>query len=104
MLFHLDNTTNVLLDPASKKQMQYRASRVSEDWDNETNTCFYGLGWFIEDYKGHTIVEHGGGQMAVRALISLIPEEGIGVAILLNFDSNVHREINTKIIDIMLDL
>lgn len=84
--------------------MQSRESRVSQDWDNETNTCFYGLGWFIEDYKGHTIVEHGGGQMAVRALISLVPEESIGIAILLNFDSSVHRDISSKIMDIMLDL
>ena len=104
MLFHLNKDFNQLLDVSSKKEMQSRESRVSQDWDNETNTCFYGLGWFIEDYKGQTIVEHGGGQMAVRALISLIPEESIGIAILLNFDSSVHRDISSKIMDIMLDL
>lgn len=104
MSFHLNYSSSEQLENTLKKQMQNPVCRVSEEWDNETNTCFYGLGWFIEDYKGKTIIEHGGGQMAVRALISLIPEENIGVAVLLNFDSTVHRYISSKIIDILLDL
>lgn len=84
--------------------MQKPVSLVSKPWNNEDNTIYYGIGWFIEKYKGQTIIEHGGGQLAVRALLSLVPEERMGVAVLLNFDSTIHRLVSRRIIDILLDI
>ncbi|PFH86992.1 serine hydrolase domain-containing protein [Bacillus sp. AFS088145] len=104
MLFQLSYPSKKILDSSYKKQMQNPGILVSEPWNNENNTRYYGLGWFIEKYKGKTIVEHGGGQLAVRALLSLVPEERLGVTVLLNFDSNIHRIISRRIIDIMLGI
>lgn len=104
MLFHLNFSSPANLELYSKKQMQKPISLVSKPWNNEDNTIYYGIGWFIEKYKGQTIIEHGGGQLAVRALLSLVPEERMGVAVLLNFDSTIHRLVSRRIIDILLDI
>ena len=42
----------------------------------------YGQGWFISDYRGHHLVEHGGNIDGFSALVSLLPEENTGVVAL----------------------
>ena len=44
----------------------------------------YGLGWFLDDYQGRRVVEHGGGLVGVTAQISLLPQERLGVVVLSN--------------------
>ncbi len=44
----------------------------------------YGLGWFLHDYHGRKIVEHGGAIDGMRAQVALIPEEKLGLVILCN--------------------
>ncbi|MEM5775215.1 MAG: serine hydrolase, partial [Anaerolineaceae bacterium] len=44
----------------------------------------YGLGWFINDYRGHRLVNHGGSIDGFLACISFMPEEGLGVICLTN--------------------
>jgi CubicO group peptidase (beta-lactamase class C family) len=44
----------------------------------------YGLGWFITEWNGHKVVEHGGNALGYSANIALIPELGIGYAMLSN--------------------
>src|SRR2546421_1496614 len=46
----------------------------------------YGLGWFVEPYRGHVIVEHGGNIDGFSSLVTLLPEHNIGVAVLTNLD------------------
>lgn len=47
-------------------------------------TLSYGLGWFIEDFRGVDLVWHDGDVFGIKALIGIIPEAGIGVVILSN--------------------
>lgn len=44
----------------------------------------YGLGWFITEWKGRKVVEHGGNALGFSANIALMPDEGIGYVMLSN--------------------
>lgn len=48
----------------------------------------YGLGWFLQDRKGHFLVSHAGGMPGMLSLTTLAPEEGLGVVVLTNADEN----------------
>src|SRR5579871_850444 len=49
----------------------------------------YALGWFVRDYRGHTIIEHDGAVFGFRALVDLIPETNVGFAVLSNAEDGV---------------
>lgn len=44
----------------------------------------YGLGWFLSDFRGKKLVEHGGAIDGMRAFVAMVPEENVGVVILTN--------------------
>ena len=48
--------------------------------------CCYGYGWFISNYQGHQIVEHGGGIDGFVTHAVRIPDERIFVAMFSNND------------------
>jgi len=50
----------------------------------EAHFLNYGLGWFLHDYKGRKVVEHGGAIDGMRAQVAMIPEEKLGLVILTN--------------------
>jgi beta-lactamase family protein len=47
-------------------------------------TLSYALGWALYDWNGHPVVEHNGGSEGISALVSFMPEEKIGFALLAN--------------------
>lgn len=49
----------------------------------------YGMGWFLSDYHGRKLVEHGGAIDGMRAEVGMIPEEKLGVVILTNLHGTV---------------
>jgi len=48
----------------------------------------YGMGWFLHDYRGQKIVQHGGNIDGMHALVALMPEEQLGLVILTNANPN----------------
>jgi CubicO group peptidase (beta-lactamase class C family) len=48
----------------------------------------YALGWMVQDYRGHKVVQHGGGTQGFRAVVVLIPEKNVGFAIAVNSEDN----------------
>ncbi len=63
----------------------------------------YGLGWFLHDYHGRKIVEHGGNIDGMSALVSMVPEEKFGLVILTNMNGSSLREaLEYRIIDAFL--
>ena len=52
----------------------------------EAHFFSYGLGWFLSDFKGRKLVEHGGAIDGMRAEVALIPEEKLGVVVLTNLN------------------
>ncbi|NVB38285.1 beta-lactamase family protein [Pseudenhygromyxa sp. WMMC2535] len=62
----------------------------------------YGLGWFLEDYRGRTLVHHGGGLPGMTSRVLLVPDEALGVVILTNSESPVSRLLAFQIADLFL--
>ena len=49
----------------------------------------YGMGWFLSDFRGKKLVEHGGAIDGMRALVAMIPEKNVGVVILTNLSGTL---------------
>lgn len=47
----------------------------------------YGLGWFLQDYRGRLVVQHGGNIDGMTALVGMLPEEHMGIVILTNMNA-----------------
>lgn len=50
----------------------------------EARRLAYAMGWIVSDYRGLTMLDHGGGIDGMTALVALVPERELGVAILTN--------------------
>ena len=69
----------------------------------EAHLLNYGLGWFISDYRGRKLVEHGGAIDGMRAQVAFVPEEKLGVVMLTNLNGTVFPVALTyRIIDAYL--
>ena len=55
----------------------------------EAHFLNYGMGWFLSDYHGRKMVEHGGSIDGMRGLVAMIPEEKIGIVILANLSGTI---------------
>lgn len=54
----------------------------------EAHFMAYGLGWFMNDYRGRKVLQHGGNIDGMHALVGLMPEEEIGLVVLTNLNPN----------------
>lgn len=59
----------------------------------------YGLGWFINYYKGKRIIDHGGGMPGMISEVCLVPEEKLGFVVLTNLDCSFTNVVKNKILD-----
>jgi CubicO group peptidase (beta-lactamase class C family) len=48
----------------------------------------YGLGWFLRDWQGHKVAEHGGNIDGFNAEVALMPDHKLGFALLTNVTSS----------------
>jgi CubicO group peptidase (beta-lactamase class C family) len=51
----------------------------------------YGLGWFLQDYKGRLLAMHTGSLYGANALAAIVPEERLGMVILINAEPVEYR-------------
>lgn len=51
---------------------------------DEVDRFGYGMGWFVDSYRGHRMIQHGGNIDGFSALVSFLPRHGLGVAVLAN--------------------
>jgi CubicO group peptidase (beta-lactamase class C family) len=47
-------------------------------------TVDYGLGWFVRDWNGHKVLEHGGNIDGFNAQVALMPDRHVGFVLLTN--------------------
>ncbi len=64
-----------------------------------TNFSGYGLGFFIQDYRGMKIVTHTGGLPGYLSRVIMVPEKNIGVAVLANAESMAFEVIAWQALD-----
>ena len=48
----------------------------------------YGLGWFIQDWKGKKVIQHGGNIDGFNSQVAMIPEEHLGFVLLTNVSAS----------------
>ena len=76
------------------------ASRASNP---DTHLQAYGLGWFLEDYRGRMVVHHGGNVDGFTALVAMMPEEKLGLVFLTNMNgTGLPGTLMHKIFDLQL--
>ncbi|UCH82574.1 MAG: serine hydrolase [Candidatus Latescibacterota bacterium] len=46
----------------------------------------YGLGWFVQPYRGHEMIHHGGNIDGFSALVGFMPKDNVGAVILTNLN------------------
>jgi CubicO group peptidase (beta-lactamase class C family) len=73
--------------------------------DAEVTNGSYGLGWFVESYRGKLRVHHGGAIDGFRCQVAFVPDSGVGVVTLANLGGTLLTEVvaNT-VIDRLLGL
>lgn len=50
----------------------------------DSKSSAYGFGWFLSDYHGRTVIEHGGNVDGMTAQVGFLPDENLGVVFLAN--------------------
>jgi CubicO group peptidase (beta-lactamase class C family) len=53
----------------------------------------YGLGWVVTSYRGHNLVWHNGGLDGFYALLSMLPDDHLGVVVLTNMPNGETPEV-----------
>ncbi|HET6762376.1 MAG TPA: serine hydrolase domain-containing protein, partial [Longimicrobiaceae bacterium] len=63
----------------------------------------YGLGWFLQDYRGREVWHHGGNVDGFTALVAMLPEERLGLVILTNMNGTaLPTALMNKVWDLQL--
>jgi CubicO group peptidase (beta-lactamase class C family) len=65
-----------------------------------SHVAAYGLGWFLEDYRGAWVAFHTGSIEGRSAIVGLIPDRRLGVAVLTNLD---HAELRHALMYTVFD-
>jgi CubicO group peptidase (beta-lactamase class C family) len=76
---------------ASSSQMVVRGGQPTNHADIQFTN--YGLGWFLESYRGHFLVEHGGNIDGFSANVAFYPSDSIGIVVLSNQNGSEVPEI-----------
>ena len=65
----------------------------------EFTSSAYGLGWFVESYRGERLIEHGGNHWGVNSAIGLFPHRKLGISVFVNEDSDLGAYLMLGIAD-----
>ena len=71
----------------------------------ELSPASYGMGWFVDTYRGHGRVHHGGNIDGFSAMVSMFPNDRIGFVVLSNMNGTGLPELLIRqATDLILDL
>jgi CubicO group peptidase (beta-lactamase class C family) len=51
----------------------------------------YALGWTVEDYRGHKVIQHSGFVLGGKAVVMLLPNRNVGIATMVNSEDGAPR-------------
>lgn len=65
----------------------------------------YGLGWFISDYRGLQLIEHGGNTLGFTSGFGFLPELEVGIVVLTNgrITSYFNDGIRARLLELLFD-
>lgn len=90
--YHPDIISGKTLEEVYEPLATIHNRRYSRFWDG-VNESHYGLGWRVLENHGQKIVYHGGYVNGYRSEIAFAPEDGVGICILINTNSNYPLEV-----------
>ena len=65
----------------------------------------YALGWFVDCYRGHVVIEHSGAVLGAVAIQYLVPDRGLGISVTMNSeDGGARRAVLFHLLDHYLGL
>lgn len=72
----------------------------------ETGIGGYGIGWVVGNYRGLTVVGHGGATTGFTSLFDYLPEANLGVVVLSNrtISDNFNLSVRDTLFEIAFDL
>ena len=80
-------------------------TRFDADWRlKRLKNAYYGMGWRVMDYSGHTLIYHGGTLEGIGASIGFLPKERMGIVVLTNSSDKISSIILAKLFDLFLGL
>jgi CubicO group peptidase (beta-lactamase class C family) len=82
-----------------------RVEGTTKELNPDTHQISYGLGWVVQDYRGHLIVHHAGLIDGFRVHLTLLPKDGYAFAILANREgTRMNLALSNSLVDLMLGL
>ena len=95
-----------VMSPATVARQQEPHMVLPEDRTFPASTRHaYGHGWMIGRYRDHRLAEHGGGIDGFQTECMLLPDDGIGVAVLTNTSSSAMAPVVAyRVLDELLNL
>jgi hypothetical protein len=95
--------SNRLVNEMHSPQTIIRNDSAARAFNPETHFTSYGMGWFLEDYRGREVVHHGGNVDGFTALVAMLPEQKFGMVILTNMNgTGLPAALMHKIFDLQL--
>lgn len=86
-------------------QMVIRGSEFYDRFFPDASAMTYGLGWHINDYRGHTLVWHGGNIDGWSTQVYLVPKSNLGIVLLANLDETpMQFALPNSLLDQLLNL
>jgi hypothetical protein len=98
-----------LISESSEAQMRTLVSPTGSGptFRTDTTDSFlgYGLGWYLDDFRGHPTVGHVGAIDGMLSEIRMLPNEQVGVVVLTNYQPHsMHQALIHHIFDVVLGL
>lgn len=96
LLVHLNNGKHgdsQFLSEAQVRELHKPQMVIEQGKHAEMPHSSYGLGWFVQPYRGHNMIHHGGNIDGFSSMFALMPDDGAGVVVLTNMDATPVRDI-----------
>lgn len=86
-----------VIQTSTLRDMYRPYTPISGMGDNpELGAMSYGLGWFIDTYRGHYRAQHGGNIDGFTAAVTLLPQDRIGIVVLVNQNGAALGELASR--------
>ncbi|MDH3627275.1 MAG: serine hydrolase [Acidobacteriota bacterium] len=80
-----------LVDDATIAEMWTSNIEIAENFG-------YGMGWFVREWNGHKMLEHGGNINGFSAEVGLLPDDDIGFALMTNLTATALQQESLEIV------
>ncbi|MEL7534379.1 MAG: serine hydrolase [Bacteroidota bacterium] len=93
---------DTLISPATYRKLIQPHTLINPGFlESQGNAHYkaYGLGWFLYDYAGTQVIEHGGGLPGYLSKVVWLPEEELGFVILTNGMTSLYEAVKLYLLD-----